>query len=71
MGIIRDCAMLAVVPNVTWYLLPLAVMISLAYSASRYESPESILKRAARLFVTILIFMAIVLGVLILLSRNQ
>lgn len=66
-----EFAMLAIGPNVTWYLLPLAVMISLVYSASRYEVPEAILKRAARLLVTILIFMAIVLGVLILLSRNQ
>ena len=63
--------LLAAGPNVTWYLLPLAVMISLVYSASRYELPESILRRSARLFVTILIFMALVLGVLILLSWNQ
>lgn len=57
-------------PNVTWYLLPLAVVISLVYSASRYELPEAILKRAGRLFLTILGFMAVVLGALVLLSRN-
>ena len=56
--------------NVTWYLFPLAVVISLVYSASRYELSEAVFKRAARLFVTILVFMAIVLGALVLLSRN-
>lgn len=56
--------------NVTWYLLPLALVISLVYSASRYELPQAILHRAARLFVTILVFMAVVLGVLVLLSWN-
>lgn len=54
--------------NVTWYLLPLAVVISLCYSASRYERPEQILRRSARLFVTIMVFMGVVLGVLYLLS---
>lgn len=56
--------------NVTWYLFPLAAVISLVYSASRYELPEVILRRSGRLFFTILGFMAIVLGVLYLLSRN-
>lgn len=60
--------LLAQVQNITWYLLPLAVVISLCYSASRYELPEQILRRAARLFVTIVVFMGIVLGVLALLS---
>jgi len=56
--------------NVTWYLLPLAVVISLVYSASRYELPEAILKRSARLFLTILGFMAVILGILMLFSWN-
>jgi hypothetical protein len=63
-------AVLANGMNVTWYLLPLAVVISFVYSASRYELPEAILKRSGRLFLTILGFMAVVLGALILLSRN-
>jgi len=54
--------------NITWYLLPLAVVISLCYSASRYELPRQILRRAARLFLTILIFMGVVFGVLASLS---
>ena len=43
--------------NVTWYLLPLALAISLVYSASRYELPERILGRAIRLFLQIVGFM--------------
>ncbi len=61
---------LAAMPNITLYLFPLAVVISLVYSASRFELPDPILRRAARLFLTILIFMAIVITVLVLLSRN-
>lgn len=56
--------------TVTWYLFPLAAVISLVYSASRYELPDAILKRAGRLFVTILVFMLIVLAVLVVLSWN-
>lgn len=55
--------------NVLWYLFPLAAVISLVYSASRYELPERILQRSARLFITIIVFMAIVLAILFLLSR--
>jgi hypothetical protein len=54
--------------NITWHLLPLAFVISLAYSASRYELPERILRRSVRLFITILIFMLIVFAILWLLS---
>ena len=43
--------------NVTWYMVPLAMAISLVYSASRYELPEYILWRAFRLFLQILGFM--------------
>lgn len=60
----------ALMPNVSLYLFPLAVVISLVYSASRFELPEPILRRAARLFLTILLFMGAVLAVLVLLSRN-
>ena len=44
--------------NVTWYMVPLAMVISLVYSASRYELPQYILGRALRLFLQILGFMA-------------
>jgi len=54
--------------NVTWYLLPLAVVVSLVYYASRFELPELILRRAARMFVNILLLMGAVLVVLLVLS---
>ena len=56
--------------NISLYLLPLAAAVSLVWQASRYESPEVILKRSGRLFVQILVFMAIILGVLLALSYN-
>ena len=48
----------------TWYLFPLTIVISLIYSASRYELPSKILSRAGRMFLTIMIFMGIVFVVL-------
>jgi len=62
---------LAATMGVNWHLLPLALVISLVYSASRYEVPERILRRATRLFLTIMFFMAAVFGVLWMLSFNQ
>jgi hypothetical protein len=50
--------------SVTWYLLPLAAVISLVYSATRYESSSRIVRRAGTLFVQILLGMAVILGVL-------
>jgi len=43
--------------NTFWYLPPLAAVISLVYYASRFEETSAILRRAARLFVTIMVFM--------------
>ena len=63
--------LLAAEINVSWFLLPLAAVISLVYSASRYELPERILHRAGRLFVTILLFMALIFCLLLALSFNQ
>ena len=57
--------------NKTWYLLPLAVAISLVYSASRYERVGPILRRAGWYLRTILGFLAAVLVLLALLSYNQ
>ena len=54
--------------NKTWFLIPLAVTISLVYNASRYELPSKIVFRAVRLFITIVVSMALVLGALLLLS---
>ena len=40
--------------NIYWFVLPLAVAISLVYAASRHESWGRILPHAARLCVMIL-----------------
>ena len=56
--------LLAKSENILWYLLPLAVCISLVYSASRYEEQESIVRRAVRLFFQITVFMLLVFLVL-------
>ncbi len=60
--------LLAQTTNLTWYLLPLAMVVSLVYSASRFELPERILRRTIWLFIQIVGFMAIVFGVLWVLS---
>jgi hypothetical protein len=52
----------------TWFLIPLVIVVSLVYSASRYEMPERIIRRALRLFLTITSFMAVVFVVLVLMS---
>jgi hypothetical protein len=53
-----------------WFLPPLIIIVSLVYSASRYESPRRIVWRASRLCVQIAAFMAVVLGVLAWLSAG-
>ena len=62
--------LLAARTNVIWFLFPLAAVISLVYNASRYELPERILRRSLRLFITIVVFMSIVLAVLMFLSKK-
>jgi hypothetical protein len=59
---------LAAGANITWHLIPLAVIISLVYNASRYELPERIVRRAARLFVMIMLGMGAVFSILMVLS---
>ena len=54
--------------SVSWYLLPLAAIISLVYSASRYELAERVVRRAVRLYLQIILFMVAVFGLLLLLS---
>jgi hypothetical protein len=53
-----------------WFLPPLIIIVSLVYSASRYEAPGRILWRASRLCVQIAGFMAVVLGLLAWLSAG-
>lgn len=61
-------SLLAESENILWYILPIAVGVSLVYSASRYEETESILRRATKLFFQITIFMFVVFCVLWILS---
>lgn len=62
--------MLLAAENVLWYLLPLAIVISLVYSNSRFELPERIVKRAAQLFLQILLFMGAIFVMLFVLSNG-
>jgi hypothetical protein len=63
-------ALLAAGTYASWYLLPLALTVSLVYSATRFEHPPQILRRSTRLFFTILVSMAALFAVLFLLSWN-
>src|SRR5262245_16374343 len=56
--------------NRFWYLLPLIGIVSLVYSASRYEAPDRIVRRAARLCLQIAGFMAAILVLLAVLSMG-
>jgi hypothetical protein len=53
-----------------WFAIPLIIVISLVYSASRYEAPDKILRRAGRLSLTIGGFMLGVLVLLMVLSHG-
>lgn len=55
---------------ISWYLLPLAAVISLVYNTSRYEYPPKILRRSVKTFVTILVCMGLILALLFALSYN-
>ena len=50
--------------NLMWYSLPLIVVISLVYSATRHEAMSAIFSHALRLGITIAGFMAAILVVL-------
>jgi hypothetical protein len=56
--------------NYMLYLFPLSAVVSLTYSATRYEYPPRIVANAIRLFLKIIVFMAIALGILYSLSWN-
>jgi hypothetical protein len=60
--------MLLAAQNLLWYLLPLALAVSLVYSASRFELPERIVHRATRLFLQIMLFMGTIFAILFVLS---
>jgi hypothetical protein len=54
--------------NLIWYSLPLIVAISLVYSATRHEAMGPILSHAVRLGLMIAGFMAVIMGLLWLVS---
>ena len=54
--------------NTMWYALPLIVVISLVYSATRHEDMRPILVHSARLGTMITLFMAAIMAVLAFLS---
>jgi hypothetical protein len=56
--------------NRFWFLFPLILIISLVYSASRYETPHRIFRRAGKLCLQITGFMAVVLALLTWLSAG-
>ncbi len=56
--------------NYMLYLFPLSAVVSLVYSATRYEYPPKILRNAVRLFVKIIVFMLAALLILAALSWN-
>ena len=59
---------LAAITNHLWYLLPLIVSISLVYGATRHEHMGPILQNAVRFGTWFTGFIAIVFGVLFVLS---
>ena len=52
----------------TLNLLPLAAVVSLVWTATRYEYTPTIMRKSVRLFLQILFFMALILLGLYLLS---
>jgi hypothetical protein len=62
--------LLAAQDNVTWHLIPLSAVISLVYSASRYELRDRILRRSLSLFAQIMVFMILVFLILLVFSWN-
>ncbi|OHB78081.1 MAG: hypothetical protein A2W31_04390 [Planctomycetes bacterium RBG_16_64_10] len=59
---------LAVGANQLWYAVPLIVVVSLVYSATRHENLGPILWHAVRFAVWIVGFMAVVLAVFVVLA---
>jgi hypothetical protein len=51
-----------------WYLLPLVIVVSLVYAATRHEQPALIFRHALRIGVWIVGFMVVVFLVLVLMS---
>jgi hypothetical protein len=61
-------ALFAAQINQLWYALPLVVVVSLVYAATRHEEMVPILQHALRIGGCIVAFMAIVFAVLAVLA---
>jgi len=51
--------------NDMWYAIPLIIVVSLVYAATRHEQPRAILHHATRIAIWIVGFMAVVFAVLL------
>ena len=56
--------LVALVINRLWYALPLIVVISLVYGATRHELPLPILKRSLGIGSSIVVFMLVILAII-------
>jgi hypothetical protein len=65
------CLLAAVGAMRLWYAVPLMTSVSLVCAATRHEEMGAILAHAARFALWIIVFMAIVLGVIQLMSWMQ
>ncbi len=54
----------------TWYLIPVAAAVSLVWNATRYESTRTILVRSGKMYLQVMLFMALILGVLMFFSYS-
>jgi hypothetical protein len=64
-------ALIAAQINQLWYALPLVVVVSLVYAATRHEEMSAILSHAVRIGGCVVAFMGIVFGVLLVLNWWQ
>ncbi|HEX3598984.1 MAG TPA: hypothetical protein VHU84_02505 [Lacipirellulaceae bacterium] len=69
--VLSSCLLAAVGAVRLWYAVPLITSVSLVCAATRHEEMNAILAHAARFALWIVVFMAIVLGVIQLLSWLQ
>ncbi len=64
-----NLSLLAIMGGKLWYALPLVIVVSLVYSATRAETTEMILTHTVRTLVWITSFMLVVFAILFVLSR--
>jgi len=60
--------LLASFVSTNWHVLPLALAVSLVYSATRHEAAGDILQHSVRLFLMIMGFVLVVFGLLLVAS---